>query len=522
MNPLIRRVARSTGMRLQKRLHSSEGNQANENYEYQSQKPMSEEVDRSWAEKVRKENSEEDEDSLSWLSGEQAIGLLTESRYKIRTRKAENPGEKPRVDYLKMMEMAYGPREYWHQGDPMFMRRVIPVLCRKIDDLRERLGDTHRAHRKYRDVAEQELRKIPLYKREAWMSPDLTRAMLVDDLQSSGLLDENGSLKTLESIVKENAHLLPRQDVETVYITKPDDAKQLAGSKQGAEAPSDSEVTTTTTTTTTTAVEEAAVEEAAVEEAAVEEAAVEEAAVEEAAVDDIIPSAATTISTTSPSDVSPSSEIFDESEPLVIDPLLADIYAPPAFYGVPEKTPYLPPKPIYERLPGGSSIRHMAIEQDNERIDGCDKIWVKYNKDHVVEADLDTNGSVRKVDSLGNKKVYADGEPRLYNAHRQELNKDGTVMTDEDKMVRDSKNTISVGGRKTNVLQNPELVRIAAEIQSKKNVGKQQSENNKSEPEPEMYQFTPEYKPGKAPDPTMNELIRQRTRRRKHESVCSF
>eukprot|EP01060_Flectonema_neradi_P039379 TRINITY_DN8657_c0_g1_i1.p1 TRINITY_DN8657_c0_g1~~TRINITY_DN8657_c0_g1_i1.p1 ORF type:complete len:708 (+),score=172.64 TRINITY_DN8657_c0_g1_i1:48-2171(+) len=483
MNPVLRRVSRSVGiLRPQRRLQSSKGEVPKDEYEYQSQTKMGEEFDRSWAEEVRGRQQQDEDTSLSWLSGEQAIGLLTESRYKLKHRKAQNPGEKPRIDYLQMMEMAYGPKEYWHQADLMFMKRMIPVLCRKIDDLRERLGETHRAHRKYRDVAESELKKIPLYKREAWMSPDLTRTMLVDDLRSNGMLNEDGGLKSLEAIVRENEHLLPKRDVETVYVTKSDN-------KQIESVPSQTETDTPTPETTDEAIE------------VVSESEVPPP-VSEAESDEIIPSA-----TDSPDTAI---DTLDESEPLVVDPLLSDIYAPPSFYGVPEKMPYLPPKPIYERLPGVSSIRKLVHSDEGENTEGCHKIWVKYDK-NVIEADLDTKGRIRKIESLGGTDIYADPQPRYYNS-KHEVNKEGIALSDSELISRDAKHTISIGGRKTDILQNPELARIASSESEGKKTEKQ------SEPEPEMYQFTPEYKEGKAPDPVMDELVELRSRRRSHQS----
>eukprot|EP01061_Rhynchopus_euleeides_P043216 TRINITY_DN7543_c0_g1_i2.p2 TRINITY_DN7543_c0_g1~~TRINITY_DN7543_c0_g1_i2.p2 ORF type:complete len:321 (+),score=92.28 TRINITY_DN7543_c0_g1_i2:2-964(+) len=138
----------------------------------------------------------EDYGDDTWLSGRQTLGDV--KRMKVgRRRKSDVSGRLPAVDYLSRMEESYGPKESWHRADDMFMRKGIPILCRKIDDLRERLADFHRYHNEYRTAAQEELRKIPLYKREAWMSPDLTRSLLLDELRSKGYLDESGRLKDL-------------------------------------------------------------------------------------------------------------------------------------------------------------------------------------------------------------------------------------------------------------------------------------------------------------------------------------
>ena len=222
-------------------------------------------------------------------------------------------GRLPTVDYLAKMEEVYGPKESWHRADERFMRAMIPLLCRKVDDMRTRLADTHRYHAQYRSAAKKELSKIPLYKREAWMSPDLTRSLIIDELASKGYLDSDGKLKDISDLLAEHT--------DTTTPLPPSPPKEAL--EESFESTEESEITIQETPTPNT-------------------------------------------------DITPEYDFTVES-PLVIDPLLHDVHAPhqstpPA--GIPVAT-----QPHYAPL-GVSKVRDLADATGGIPSD-VNKVWVE-------------------------------------------------------------------------------------------------------------------------------------------------
>eukprot|EP01062_Namystynia_karyoxenos_P065928 TRINITY_DN59981_c0_g1_i1.p1 TRINITY_DN59981_c0_g1~~TRINITY_DN59981_c0_g1_i1.p1 ORF type:complete len:631 (+),score=174.33 TRINITY_DN59981_c0_g1_i1:70-1893(+) len=132
----------------------------------------------------------------------QPPGELASERLAAEAELAERrAAEHPAVDYLALMEELHGPKEEWRAApDVLFLRRAVAVLCRKIDDLRERIAAAHARNRVARGEARRLLSRLPLLKREAWQSPDWQRAALVGELRRLGYLDSEGSLRLPEML----------------------------------------------------------------------------------------------------------------------------------------------------------------------------------------------------------------------------------------------------------------------------------------------------------------------------------
>eukprot|EP01062_Namystynia_karyoxenos_P046085 TRINITY_DN34400_c0_g1_i1.p2 TRINITY_DN34400_c0_g1~~TRINITY_DN34400_c0_g1_i1.p2 ORF type:complete len:280 (+),score=49.89 TRINITY_DN34400_c0_g1_i1:63-842(+) len=128
-----------------------------------------------------------------FLSGSAALASPQSIRPKTRPR-AGKVGEAPRLDYLDAMEESYGPKSSWHRGEPAFLRRVLPVLARKVDDLRERLADVHRHQRLFETATAEELRKIPQLQQERMGAGAWQRDLLIGDLKAAGIAGPDGAL----------------------------------------------------------------------------------------------------------------------------------------------------------------------------------------------------------------------------------------------------------------------------------------------------------------------------------------
>eukprot|EP00756_Hemistasia_phaeocysticola_P048631 Hpha_TRINITY_DN23045_c0_g1::TRINITY_DN23045_c0_g1_i1::g.109393::m.109393 len=148
----------------------------------------------------------------------QAPGELErEALVKRATETARRAEEHAAVDYLGMFEEHFGPKETWKDHpDEMFLRRAVAMLCRKIDDLRERIAAAGAHNRLVRADTRTQVARIPLLKREAWQSPDVGRVTLLADLKGLGYLGEDGKLK------------LPSSLLTTPLIPPPEEAGDLA------------------------------------------------------------------------------------------------------------------------------------------------------------------------------------------------------------------------------------------------------------------------------------------------------
>eukprot|EP01063_Lacrimia_lanifica_P005972 TRINITY_DN13599_c0_g1_i1.p1 TRINITY_DN13599_c0_g1~~TRINITY_DN13599_c0_g1_i1.p1 ORF type:complete len:625 (+),score=257.57 TRINITY_DN13599_c0_g1_i1:78-1952(+) len=314
----------------------------------------------------------------TWLSGvlghQDAAGRGVAPR---KWRKATSAGRLPKVDYLAKMEEAYGPKESWHRADEAFMRRMMPVLCRKVDDLRERVLDVHRHHREFKLAAQKELKKIPLYKREAWMSPDLTRSMLVDDLKSKGYLDGEGRLLDVQAMLAEH---------RTQLLAELKAQGQL---KDASKAPPS---------------------------AALPDSALAAPAPEEAAP----PAAGAPPATTAPPPPTPPAAAFSADAPLIIDPLLNDVHAP-QYAPPPEDIPELRPTEAFAKVPSARAMQSAMAEHGMPT--DVDKLWVQY-PNTTVQADVDSaTRRVTKVAPVAGAQHFDDPAPRVYDVHGGELSK---------------------------------------------------------------------------------------------------
>ncbi|KAJ9456434.1 hypothetical protein DIPPA_21340 [Diplonema papillatum] len=310
----------------------------------------------------------------SYFDGSSGIGGSPKAM-KVARRQRQSVGQQPRVDYLALMEEAYGAKESWHQADEPFMRRMIPVLCRKVDDMRERIADLHRYQQLYRTAVQSELKKIPLYKREAWMSPDLTRSLLVDDLQAQGYLDSEGKLKPLEALLQEHARS-PRniqgRAAEGAALLSPGQPVQPNASEAEANAP---------------------------------------IVRSEPSAPHPNPPAVT--STPAGSAAVPTKR----APPIVIDPLEQDLHAP-MFVEPAPSAPVAPP-PSFSQVPSKSSVVGLALNTGGIPRN-VDKLWIEFEHG-TVQADLNKTGRVTAVKPVsGSTSQYKDPTPRRYDADGRE------------------------------------------------------------------------------------------------------
>ena len=296
--------------------------------------------------------------STAWLTGRET--QMDRTRVNVHRKASESiVGEQPRVDYLQRFEEEYGAKETWHRGDEEFMRRVMPVLCRKVDDLRERIVDLHRYQRLYRTATQKELRKIPLYKREAWMSPDLTRSLLLEELRGKGYLDEEGCLKDLPALAAAARR-----------------SKQLAAGGGGAPAP------------VTGGGEQlpASAGAASVPVPVADGDAAREVAAADAAAAAAAPAAAAAAVAD-----------FSTEVPTVVDPLTQDVHAP-HFSAPPLAAPVVPAGQYFKPPPRGT-VQRLA-DATGGVPDGVEKVWVEL-RGATVEARLDDAGRIREVAPVG-------------------------------------------------------------------------------------------------------------------------
>eukprot|EP01065_Artemidia_motanka_P017178 TRINITY_DN20714_c0_g1_i1.p1 TRINITY_DN20714_c0_g1~~TRINITY_DN20714_c0_g1_i1.p1 ORF type:complete len:264 (+),score=83.92 TRINITY_DN20714_c0_g1_i1:49-792(+) len=132
----------------------------------------------------------EDVDVLDWAGA----GVSNPRRIKVPREIPGDVGERGREDYLSVLETAYGNKETWHRAEPELMRKLLPILARKVDDLREKLADEHRQQRLFDTAVVEALKEVPALREERSGSIRWTRDMIISDLKTSGIADSTGRL----------------------------------------------------------------------------------------------------------------------------------------------------------------------------------------------------------------------------------------------------------------------------------------------------------------------------------------